>query len=56
MYRVTMQVSPTERMSVKVANQDLGRVMALAARLEFLNPGFEVTYTADDRARGSDAA
>lgn len=56
MYRVTMQLNPSERVSLRVANQDLARVLALAGRLQFLNPGFEVTYTPDDRTRGSDAA
>ncbi len=48
MYRVTMQLSPTEHVSLRVANQDLARVMTLAARLELLNPGFHVTSTRED--------
>jgi hypothetical protein len=56
MYRVTMQLSPSERVSLRVANQDLARILALAARLRFLNPGFEVTYRTDERARDSGAA
>ncbi len=56
MYRVTMQLSPSERVSLRVANQDLARVLALAGRLEFLNPGFQVTYTPEDQARAAGAA
>jgi hypothetical protein len=56
MYRVTMELSQSEHVSLRVANQDLARVLALAERLRFLNPGFEVTYSADDRAREGDAA
>ena len=56
MYRVTMQKNPSERLSLRVANQDLGRFLALAARLQFLNPGFEVTYTPEDHAQESGAA
>lgn len=56
MYRVTIQKNPSERLSLRVANQDLGRFLALAARLRFLNPGFEVTYTPEDRVSESGAA
>jgi len=56
MYRVTMQTGSGERLSVKVANQDLARMMALAARLQFLNPEFEVNYSPEYSARDSDAA
>lgn len=56
MYRVTMQLSPSEYVSLRIANQDLGRILALAGRLRFLNPGFEVTYTPEERARDTGAA
>ncbi len=48
MYRVTLQLNPTEHVSLRVANQDLARVMTLAARLELLNPGFRVTSARED--------
>lgn len=56
MYRVTIGVSASEQISLRVANQDLGRVMALAARVQMLNPGFEVSYQPEERTRESDAA
>lgn len=45
MYRVTLELGQSEHVSLRVANQDLARVLALASRLRFLNPGFAVTYT-----------
>lgn len=51
MYRVTMGLNPSERVSLRVANQDLARVLALAARLRFLNPDLEVTYAPEEGAR-----
>lgn len=56
MYRVTMQLSPSDRVSLRVANQDLARILALAGRLEFLNPGFTVTYTPEDQRQDAGAA
>jgi hypothetical protein len=56
MYRVTLQLTPSDRLSLRVANQDLARVMAMAARLEIVNPGFQVTYAPDDQGRVTDAA
>jgi hypothetical protein len=55
MYRVTMGLNPSERVSLRVANQDLARVLVLAARLRFLNPDFEVTYTSEEHARSGAA-
>lgn len=56
MYRVTMQLGAADRLSFRVANQDLARVMVLAARLEAVNPGFQVTATPDERDHQQDAA
>jgi hypothetical protein len=56
MYRVTFQLNPSERVSLRVANQDLGRILSLAGRLRYLNPGFEVTYVDEERARDAGAA
>lgn len=56
MYRVTMQLGPSEHVSLRVANQDLARILALAGRLRFLNPGFEVTYASEERLPDSGAA
>ena len=56
MYRVTMQLSPSERVSLRVANQDLARILALAGRLRFLNPDFEITYTNEPAARAEAGA
>ena len=56
MYRVTMQLSPSERVSLRVANQDLARILALAPRLRFLNPEFDVTYADETRVRDAGAA
>ncbi len=55
MYNVTLQMTPGEELSLRVANQDLARTLALAARLEFLNPGLKVTYRAEPRLK-EDAA
>ena len=56
MYRVTMHMSQSEQVSLRVANQDLARILTLAGRLRFLNPGFEVTYVSEERGRDSGAA
>ena len=50
MYHVTLRMAPGAELSLRVANQDLARTLALAARLEFLNPGLKVTYRAEPRA------
>jgi hypothetical protein len=55
MYHVTLRMSPDKELSLRVANQDLARTLALTARLEFLNPGLEVTYRAEPRLK-EDAA
>ena len=49
MYHVTLRVAPDAELSLRVPNQDLARTLALAARLEFLNPGLKVTYRAAPR-------
>lgn len=56
MYHVTFRVAPDSEISLRVANQDLARTLALAARLEFLNPGLQVTYRAEPRTAKDDAA
>lgn len=56
MYRVTLQAGPSERISLRVANQDLGRILSLAGRLRYLNPAFEVSYEDDSRERDQGAA
>ena len=56
MYHVTLRVDPGTEISLRVANQDLARTLALAARLEILNPGLHVTYRAEPRAATDDAA
>ena len=50
MYTVTLRLSPAQDMTLRVANQDLARTLALAARLEVLNPGLHVSYRAEPRA------
>ncbi|MGH2584992.1 MAG: hypothetical protein ACRDJE_08765 [Dehalococcoidia bacterium] len=55
MYHVTLRMNPDKELSLRVANQDLARTLALTARLEFLNPGLEVTYRAEPRLK-EDAA
>ena len=55
MYHVTLRVAPDSELSLRVPNQDLARTLALAARLEFLNPGLKVTYRAEPRLK-EDAA
>jgi len=55
MYNVTLRLDPEAEISLRVANQDLARTLALAARLEFLNPGLKVTYRPEARIR-EDAA
>ncbi len=44
MYSVTLQTTPTDAVQLSVPNQDLGRVLALVNRLQFLNPSFQVRY------------
>lgn len=56
MFRVTLQLGPSEHLSLRVANQDLARILALAPRLRFLNPDFDVTYSDEARASGAGAA
>jgi hypothetical protein len=56
MYHVTLRVAPDTEISLRVANQDLARTLSLAARLEFLNPGLQVTYRAEPRQDKEDAA
>jgi hypothetical protein len=56
MYHVTLRMTPDKELSLRVANQDLARTLALTARLEFLNPGLEVTYRAEPRIVKEDAA
>lgn len=57
MYTVTLRFDPEREVTVRVANQDLARTLSLAARLEFLNPGLQVTYRAEPRTlAGEDAA
>ena len=53
MYHVTLRVPPGTELSLRVANQDLARTLALASRLEFLNPGLQVTYRAEPRLNGA---
>lgn len=55
MYNVTLHMAPGKELSLRVANQDLARTLALASRLEFLNPGLQVTYRAEPRLK-EDAA
>jgi hypothetical protein len=55
MYHVTLRMAPDAEVSLRVANQDLARTLALAARLEFLNPGLKVTYRAEPHLK-EDAA
>jgi hypothetical protein len=55
MYHVTLRMAPDTEISLRVANQDLARTLALAARLEFLNPGLQVTYRSESRIK-EDAA
>jgi len=55
MYHVTLRMTPESELSLRVPNQDLARTLALAARLEQLNPGLHVTYRAEPRLR-EDAA
>jgi hypothetical protein len=55
MYHVTLRMASETEISLRVANQDLARTLALAARLEFLNPGLQVTYRPEARIR-EDAA
>lgn len=56
MYHVTLRMAPDAEVSLRVANQDLARTLALAARLEFLNPGLKVTYRAEPHVLKEDAA
>ena len=56
MYHVTLRMAPDSEVSLRVANQDLARTLALAARLEFLNPGLKVTYRAEPHVVKEDAA
>ena len=56
MYRVTMQLGPSEHVCLRVANQVLARMLPLAGRLRFLNPGFDVTYAPEERLHDSGAA
>jgi hypothetical protein len=51
MYNVTLRAFSGEELSLRVANQDLARTIALASRLEFLNPGLKVTYRAEPRIK-----
>lgn len=51
MYHVTLRMAPDTELSVRVPNQDLARTLALASRLELLNPGLQVTYRAEPRIR-----
>lgn len=55
MYHVTLRMAPDTELELRVPNQDLARTIALAARLEFLNPGLQVTYRAEPRIK-EDAA
>ena len=50
MYNVTLRLDAEREVTVRVANQDLARTLSLAARLEFLNPGLQITYRAEPRA------
>jgi len=56
MYHVTLRVAPDTELSLRVANQDLARTLSLAARLEFLNPGLQVTYRAEPQDQKEHAA
>jgi|GEM_PF-2081415 len=56
MYSLTLRVAPDTELSLRIADQDLARTLSLAARLEFLNPGLEVTYRAEPRHAKEDAA
>lgn len=56
MYRVTMHLGPTEHVSLRVANQDLARLLILAGRLKLLNPTFEITYADESRLAATGAA
>lgn len=56
MYNVILRLDGETALSLRVANQDLARTLALASRLEFLNPGLHVTYRAEPRAVKEDAA
>jgi hypothetical protein len=49
MYHVTLRLDAEREMTLRVANQDLARTLALAARLEFMNPGLSVSYRAEPR-------
>lgn len=49
MYHVTLRMSPETELQLRVPNQDLARTLALAARLELLNPGLQVTYRTEPR-------
>jgi hypothetical protein len=44
MYRVTLQTREGDGVELRVANQDLGRVIALVNRLQHTNPSFRVAY------------
>lgn len=44
MYRVTLQTKPTDGVELAVANQDLGRILALVSRLQLHNPSVQVNY------------
>lgn len=55
MYHVTLRMAPDTELALRVPNQDLARTLALASRLEMLNPGLQVTYRAEPRLK-EDAA
>jgi hypothetical protein len=52
MYHVTLRTGQDSELTLRVANQDLARTLSLAARLELLNPGLQVTYRALPRDTG----
>ena len=56
MYRVTMQADGTDQLQLRVANEDLGRILALAARVQRLNPALQVAYAAEAPAQSAGAA
>ncbi|MFN8556828.1 MAG: hypothetical protein U0531_05575 [Dehalococcoidia bacterium] len=46
-----------ERVTVRVANQDLARLLSLVGRIRFLNPDFDVAFApVVERVRDSGAA